>query len=356
MIFTFGNETTYKLGGRWSPIRDLVVRGTYGTAYRAPNVGELYGGAADDYPAVRDPCNNPTPAIQARCASSGPGGGVPGGNSHDPSVQFLSKHIANPNLGPETAKIWTVGAVIQPQMIRALSMTVDYYNISVEKTITTRGAAFILQQCYAGGNLDMCNLVLRDSAGAIIQINDERANVGAYHTTGFDFAVRYDLPVENYGRFNFIVDGTLLRSFRFTDEIGVITNGYDDYTGAQLGALPKLKVNAGVFWSFGGFGAGLSGRYVGSYKECVDPDGTPSACNIDSSGGERRVSSYLPFDVFVSYTLRNWTAGTTALVLGVQNVANTHPPYIYSAFAANSDPSTYDYLGRFVYSRLTHNF
>jgi iron complex outermembrane recepter protein len=358
---TFGNETTYKLGARWSPIRDLVVRGTYGTAYRAPTVAELYGGASDTYPAVRDPCNNPANAtIRARCV----GAGVPNnGNSGDPSTQFLAKNVANATLGPETAKILTAGIVIQPQMIRALSLTLDYYNISVEKTITTRGSAFILAQCFTAptSNPAMCNLILRDSAGAIILINDERANVGAYHTTGFDFALRYDLPVENYGRFNFIVDGTLLRSFRFTDELGVVTNGYDDYAlivdpSGSHNALPKLKLNTGVFWSFGGFGAGVSARYVGSYNECVDVDGSSSPCNLDSSGGQRRVSSYLPFDVFLSYTLRNWTAGTTQLVIGANNVANTSPPFIATAFAANSDPGTYDYLGRFFYTRLTHNF
>jgi hypothetical protein len=44
------------------------------------------------------------------------------------------------------------------------------------------------------------------------------------------------------------------------------------------------------------------------------------------------------------------------VTFGVQNVANTNPPYIFGAFAANSDPSTYDYLGRFFYGRVTHNF
>ena len=349
---TFGDKTTYKLGMRYSPIRDVVFRGTYGTAYRAPNVGELYGGAADDYPAVTDPCNKPANAtILQRCVAAG----VPGGNSNDPSVQFLSKHVANPNLAPETAKILTAGVVLQPQMVRGLSLTVDYYNISVANAITLRGAAFILDQCYRADvqNPAMCNLVLRNADGGIIQINDERDNVGSYHTTGFDFAARYDMPVEGYGRFNFIVDATLLRSFRITDEVGVITSGYDNYdlvTGAVGGALPKLKANAGVFWQFAGFGAGVSARYIGSYTECAS-----GVCSQDSSQ-QRRVSYYLPVDLFASYTLRNWTAGTTQLVLGIQNVANTDPPYIANAFAANSDPSTYDYLGRFFYTRLQHNF
>ena len=353
---TFGSYSTYKLGARWSPINDVIFRGTYGTAYRAPNVGELYGGAADDYPAVTDPCNKPAnPTIAARCVATG----VPGGNSGDPSVQFLSKHIANPNLGPETAKVWTVGVVLQPQMIRNLSLTIDYYNISLEKAISLRGAAFILDQCYRAAvqNPDMCNLVLRNSDGAIIQINDERANVGSYHTAGFDFAARYNLPTEALGRFNFIVDGTILRSFRFTDELGVITDNYDNYDLAANGpgstpggAMPILKMNTGVFWSFLGFGAGVSARYVGSFTEC-----NGAVCSADGTQ-RRRVSSYLPFDIFASYTLRNWTAGTTALVLGIQNVANTNPPYIANAFSANSDPATYDYLGRFFYTRLTHTF
>ena len=38
------------------------------------------------------------------------------------------------------------------------------------------------------------------------------------------------------------------------------------------------------------------------------------------------------------------------------NVFNQSPPYIYSAALANSDPSTYDYVGRFVYGRVTHKF
>src|SRR5205085_7415281 len=95
---TFGEEWTYKFGARWSPLRDLVFRGTYGTAYRAPNVGELYGGTADDYPLVGDPCNAPANAtIRQRCIAAG----VPNnGDSQDPSSQLLSKHKANPNLGP----------------------------------------------------------------------------------------------------------------------------------------------------------------------------------------------------------------------------------------------------------------
>jgi outer membrane receptor protein involved in Fe transport len=345
---TFGSQGTYKIGGRWSPFRDLVARATYGTAFRAPNVAELYGGAADDYPAVRDPCNNPSnPTVVARC-NSGPGA-VPGGNSHDTSTQFLSKHIANPNLGPETATTFTAGIVIQPQMVRNLSITFDYYNINVAKAISQRGAAFILNQCYRADQQDngMCALITRNDVGQIVVINDERANLGNYHTTGFDFALRYAMPTEGLGRFSLIVDGSILRTFKITDVLGVVTHGEANY---DIGVLPTLKTNAGIFWSMGGLGAGVSGRYIGSYQECAS-----GVCSEDDSVS-RRVSHYLPFDVFLSYSLKGWTLGNTTLVAGVNNVGNIDPPYLYTAFAANSDPSSYDYVGRFFYTRLTHTF
>src|SRR5262249_45609782 len=38
----FGSDYTYKFGGRWSPVRDFTVRGTYSTGFRAPAVNELF--------------------------------------------------------------------------------------------------------------------------------------------------------------------------------------------------------------------------------------------------------------------------------------------------------------------------
>ncbi|MGZ6143241.1 MAG: TonB-dependent receptor domain-containing protein, partial [Myxococcales bacterium] len=345
---TFGSNTTFKAGARWSPFRDLTVRATYGTAFRAPNVAELYGGAADNYPGLRDPCKAPTdPAIKARCVAAG----VPAAGSGDPSTQFLEKITASPTLGPETATTFTLGAVIQPRMVRNLSITLDYYNLNVAKTISTLGAGFIMSQCYVTGtDPSLCPLVIRDSNGIVQQIDDPRANTGNYHTTGVDFAIRYAQAVEDFGRFNFILDGTYLNSFRFTDQSGTVINGAGVY---DLGALPKWKANAGIFWSMGALGAGVSARYVGGYTECLAAG--DFLCSEDSTQ-QHRISAYLPFDVFLSYTLRDWAAGTTAATLGVQNITDVEPPFIASAFAANSDPSTYDYVGRFIYLRLTHTF
>jgi iron complex outermembrane recepter protein len=69
----------------------------------------------------------------------------------------------------------------------------------------------------------------------------------------------------------------------------------------------------------------------------------------------RRVESYYQLDVHAGYTLAS-SFGKTSLFAGIMNLLDRAPPYIYSAALANSDPSTYDYLGRYVYGRIQHQF
>jgi outer membrane receptor protein involved in Fe transport len=49
-------------------------------------------------------------------------------------------------------------------------------------------------------------------------------------------------------------------------------------------------------------------------------------------------------------------AGTTTFGVGINNVTNKLPTVIYAGFAGTSDSSTYDYMGRFVYMRLSQLF
>jgi outer membrane receptor protein involved in Fe transport len=59
--------------------------------------------------------------------------------------------------------------------------------------------------------------------------------------------------------------------------------------------------------------------------------------------------------VFASYTLRS-PAGRTTLGAGVNNLGDHKPEVIYNGFTAASDPTAYDFMGRFGYVRLSHQF
>jgi len=44
------------------------------------------------------------------------------------------------------------------------------------------------------------------------------------------------------------------------------------------------------------------------------------------------------------------------LAVGVNNISDNDPPLIASAFADNTDKSTYDIIGRFVYFEVSKKF
>jgi outer membrane receptor protein involved in Fe transport len=358
---TFGSNTTYKVGARYSPIPDITVRGTWSTAFRAPTINEMYLGASETAPTVSDPCGNLTGASQAlkdQCK----GTGVPVGGSGDGGSQELARVGGNANLKAETARIFTAGVVFTPQIVSNLSITVDYYNIKVDNLVSNIGAAGILAGCYPGAagqqNADYCSFIHRaPGSGLILYINDVNQNLGQNTSAGIDFAARYALPTPA-GRFGFSFDGTYLLYY---DQALFLATGTQKIHGRgnyDLGALPTFKANAGANWALAGFKVSGFGRFIRSFKEC----GTP-APDLSSTGGlcyvegapSRRVGNNFVLDLNASYTFAN-TAGRTTIAAGVNNVFDKAPQYVYSAVLANSDPSVYDYLGRYVYGRVQHTF
>ena len=354
---TFGGNTSFKLGARYTPIRDLTVRGTYSTAFRAPSISELYLGGNETDPAATDPCSDLS-TVSAATAKKCRDTGVTGSGSGDSGLQELTRQSGSPALKAETAKSYSLGIVVQPQMVSGLSATVDYFHVVIDDAIGLYGAPFILQGCYGGLSDQFCNLVVRNKAGSIQYLNDFYTNAGQKSTAGIDFAVKYAMPT-SAGRFAFSFEGNWL-AFLDSKVAGFPTvHGKGNY---DLGALPAFKGNAGVDWAMDNISAGVIGRYVGTFTECSNPADNTTAqgglCNlIDGTlnPSARSVHPYVQVDVHAGFALPS-ALGRTSFFAGVSNLFDRQPPYVYSAALANSDPSTYDYLGRYVYGRVQHRF
>jgi outer membrane receptor protein involved in Fe transport len=69
----------------------------------------------------------------------------------------------------------------------------------------------------------------------------------------------------------------------------------------------------------------------------------------------RDVGRYLKLDLFGGYELRSGV-GKTTLQVGINNLFDASPPLVYNAAAANSDATTYDFVGRMAYLRLSQLF
>jgi outer membrane receptor protein involved in Fe transport len=364
---TFGDNFSYKFGARYTPIPDVTVRGTYSTAFRAPSISELYLGQTETAPTVKDPCSTLTPAtpaaVRAQCTATG----VPDTGSADIGNQELTRSGGNPNLKAETAKIYTAGIVLQPQAVRNLTFTVDYYHITVDDVVGTMGAAGILAACYpaaagSGATPAFCDQVHRaPSTGRILFISDSSLNLAQLSTSGIDFSARYALPTP-VGRFAFGLDLTWLRDFDRSQRIGATTQVVHGKGTFDLGALPEWKANLGTTWSFAGFSAGTVARYIGRFKECAAfnadnnrYESVGGLCYADANAPARQIPHYIALDLHASYTLSS-PVGRTLLLVGINNVFDKRPEFVYSAPLANSDPSIYDFVGRFVYGRLQQTF
>ena len=152
------NYGSYKFGGDWSPIEDVRIRAMYQRATRAPNIGELFNPQVTGLGNMAiDPCQldlinsadaNTAGTLSNLCRLTGVPEGAIGYVAKPNSGQVNQQTGGNPNLGPEEADTWTIGAVWQPAFVPSLRLSLDYYDIKIDKTINSPSLADVMNGCY----------------------------------------------------------------------------------------------------------------------------------------------------------------------------------------------------------------
>ena len=354
----FGATANYKLGGRYRPIRDVTIRGSYATSFRAPTVPELFGGQADSFANVSDPCAEAEPgSVVARNCGAAAGNG-------DDQAQLRSRVGGNPGLKPEVARTFTIGTVIEPRFVKGLAVTVDYWNTDINNTISGIGESVILQGCYPGADGQApkyCALIQRDpTTQRITQISNLNANVGKDSIDGLDVTGSYDLPTP-IGRFNLLSTYSFLNNYSRVLADGTVVQGagtWDLNVSGSGGAFPKSRFMAGVSWRYQGFSAGIRTYVIGSFEECSDVDGAfagDGLCYADKTAKRRTVDAWNNWDANIGYQFTS-PVGRTSLTLGMTNIFNQTPPRIYNGFANTTDTYNYDLVLRQVFFRVAQNF
>lgn len=362
---TFERDVNGKLGVRWQPIPDLLVRGTVSQAYRAPSITDLFLAPADSFPLVTDPCvgRNDGTQTDENCDEDG----VPQDVSQ-PSSQILTQFGGNPDLQPESADTFTTGFVYSPSFIQDFNVYVDYFDIKLDDFIGFLGPQLILDLCYtssrASGRPEVCDFVNRNDNGSISDIQARAFNFAKLETSGFDIAMDYVLPLNDWlapmginvpGLFKFNADSQYL--LKYTQFVPTADGGFAEFevSGQNFGDTPlsKLKINAELQWEMGPFGFSWRSRFIqGTEEQCndgrsppvqsfglcdvADPDlGTEDDDNVDES--LHFLEDVIYTDLQFTYAPQFFQAGE--LAFGVRNVFNQPPPISYQAFA-NSFPAT----------------
>lgn len=366
----FGNTTNGKASIKWKPIDDLLVRANHAKGFRAPAIGELFGGTSQTFDSYLDPCDSVFGAaatiaeVAARCSAEGLGAdfrqtnsvGDPitsggGGQSNTP---FLSG--SNPDLGPETATTRTLGIVYSPSWVDGLNLSLDWYNVRIENVVAGFTATQILNNCYVQGSSSFCSAFGRDGNGQVANLNRSTTNFGWIETEGYDLALSWRLPETAFGRFVAKWDVNYVAKFEnFADPETGIGYNVGRYGGAPIW---RVRSNLGLDWTLGDFGATWGVRYFSALsepcsfeEECNRPDYVaPDVLETPFN----RVGAISFHDVSV-----RWRAPWNGTVqIGAKNVFDKSGPAFYTASLANSQFSynpQYDY-GRFFYAQVQQKF
>lgn len=366
----FGKSINGKIGGRWKPVEDLLLRSTFSTSFRAPTVGELFLGNAGSYPGLDDPCAN----ADVRTAGSNADAncdadGVPD-DVTQVAAQILSPFTGNPDLEPETSHSLTAGFVFSPEAIKGFDLSVDYYRIALDNFINPPGAQEILDQCYTtpSDNRTYCNSVIRaPNTGSLVSVINGFANMPRVETAGIDFLLNYQLPLKDtalagLGRIKLVTGASFLSSYAITTR-GATGNLTRE---GQVGTvdLPRWKINPSIQWSNGGWQGSLNTRIIwGQFEDCddgIEPTlvslGLCSQPNyIDPDGNltpRNRIKYAWKTDAQFGY---RFASTKTEVLLGMENIFNRDPPISYSA-SSNSFQSQYWLPGRLGYLSLKQTF
>jgi len=352
---TSGGVEAYKIGGEWAVNDQFRIRGNYNRAVRAPNIGELFAPIGENFPGAVDPCSaagNPDAAVAAICTATG----VPAAQVGSAAINTISGQVrtlagGNEQLEPETADTYTIGAVLQPDFIDGLSLSVDYYDINISGAIAAfgGGANNVLNTCYnnaefGGVGSDFCNVITRRADGSIDFISLQARNVASTNVSGIDISAQYGFDAGNFGDIGISYLGTYNLENEFTAFLGddVITcDGEFGTTCGEPDPTYRHRVVGSVNkndWSFQ-----TVWRLVGGV-------------NDDAGEGVNSVDSIGAFHYFDSSISKDFGENLT-LSFGANNVFDKNPPVIGdNDEQANTFPATYDVFGRTYFANAKVRF
>ena len=371
-----GAVRTGKLGLRYQPTDSLLVRSTYSTGFRAPNVGELFLGASQSFDPLLDPCADPGTDEEAdtNCTSDGTPGGGQGGNVITPYDLWQG----NRDLQPERSRNLTYGFIYSP--IPELNYSVDFYDIRITDYVVIGQGQYFLDACYKVSTVpeerNYCEYVERDDAGNLLYVNTPYFNLARVETAGIDFGMGWQLPLpESVGNFKLSLDASYLQKFETAfprpGQADLVESAVGTASGQFFG-YPRWKAGGNLGWDFAQFKANWSTRMAyGMTEPCGDLFPTPSLkdlglCsdpnNQEIEDGEivdaplNKLHTVFYHNVQFGYELAQYNAEFT---IGVNNVLDQDPQVsrsLASLYWYNFDPNHYEVPGRFGYLRASYKF
>lgn len=347
---------------------NLLLRGGYQRALRAPNVGEFFLAGESRVvgigapPSGGDPCdqrNRPTGDRLALCQFEGVAANYTASSASSPAI-----NRGNRNLDPETASSFTAGAVLDfPIGSARLQLSGDLYSIRINNAIGAISAADSLQQCYnlqgtspgfnpatyRAGNF-FCQNFGRSGIGELTPIDQPTRNLGLLSTSGLDFAASAQIPADwlswagRPGSIALRSNVNYLLSYKIRNFDDAPTLDYaGTISGVATESFPEWRAVTSLVVQTGHFGITGTWRYISSMRD--------RAAVLDPATTIAGPPAYSYFDLAVTLDVND----DFELTAGLNNIADKQPPVIGGAPSV-TNPGTYDIIGRTMFVSLRAKF
>lgn len=331
-------KATWSTGLEWRPIDSLLVRGSYGTAFRAPDLHYVFAGIGNDETSGIDYYTCLLEEAE---------------DCEDYSEGLIRTRAGNRELDPETSKSWTAGFVFSP--LEGLDLSLDWFDIRMRNQVQDMSVDAILRDeasCRLGTLdinsptcVDALARITRSGNGSLYGIFVNPINVARENTSGLDFTARYRFDT-GIGRFTVSANHTWVNEHDFQQYPGdpvedqfAVNSGFD---------IPRTKTSVSVSWEKDAWSATLYGQRLGrlpngwSYDQ-VWEDGDPGPT----------IAATYRYNASMAYRFND----ASRISLSVVNLFNKMPPKdpTYTAYPYY-DISWFDAVGRTVNVQYTHKF
>lgn len=378
-----------KLGYR--PIDSLLIRATYGTSYRAPNLRELFLQAQTGFLNVFDPCLIPDDAIDPIS-----GGYLADLDRREPYVlencraHGVDPTLANNNgfnvysvevsqggslaLDEETSQSKSFGFAWDQPFTNAFDLTIglSYYDIEIKNTIIDPTPSYIVGDCYLRdtGPGTFCNRIIRDAdpeAPLFSLIDRAFVNRDSETARGVDLNIAFDATLvlgDREVELSFEAEGH--RQIERT-ELFINDDGDVDFNEYQREFYyPERKASMTFRIDYRRWGGTWFARYIGRMEhdaatvdEWSDINGSTSTCLGPPDDllchDVGRADDYWVHTGSIRYTRDTW-----GLQGGITNIFDRAPPMVDGSerVAANNAPlgAGYDLDGRVYFLSASVQF
>jgi iron complex outermembrane recepter protein len=341
-----GSTFDPKLSARWQVNDLLAFRGSVSTTFRAPPLTQLDPGQVT-------------------------------------TLQFLGGGfravdiVGNPNLEPESATTYSVGAILSAGNFRA---TVDYWSFDFDNPLVTEPVGGMFNTMFPAGVATTdpnhpCNAAsfagLKSRftfQGACASTTISRIRTGvingpANKTSGIDVLANYD--IDDIWGGNASIGGSLTYVDEFkvaatTVEGVVVSQAFDgvNYLNyqTQIVPIPQWKAQVHFEYARGSHNVRLTLNYTDSYIDQRTANYPPNVLfNADGTtrmqpSDGRKLDGWLTADL----TYRVFLPWETTAVVSVDNITDEDPPF--ARLDLGYDPFTHNPLGRTVKLNLTKKF